>query len=85
MVWNPSVLTRLSNPRWSQQIYDIRLKSFRINKTLKQLAISAFAVLSLKSFRINKTLKLKYFVHAADLCLKSFRINKTLKQEVGTT
>ena len=55
------------------------LKSFRINKTLKQVNGLSQLDHCLKSFRINKTLKLKLLRIAVGFGLKSFRINKTLK------
>ena len=55
----------------------MRLKSFRINKTLKLHTCLRFYFSSLKSFRINKTLKRSPSNFAHVYCLKSFRINKT--------
>ena len=55
------------------------LKSFRINKTLKQVNGLSQLDHCLKSFRINKTLKLTGSISQERSGLKSFRINKTLK------
>ena len=55
------------------------LKSFRINKTLKQYLFHVTEGVGLKSFRINKTLKLYWWKEFDTYSLKSFRINKTLK------
>ena len=55
------------------------LKSFRINKTLKQRPHSRKGHWRLKSFRINKTLKPLFWCTRRIIRLKSFRINKTLK------
>ena len=59
-----------------------RLKSFRINKTLKPVLTRQGRWRCLKSFRINKTLKLFFLQINAQLGLKSFRINKTLKPQI---
>ena len=58
------------------------LKSFRINKTLKQYLFHVTEGVGLKSFRINKTLKLDGLCGKTDEGLKSFRINKTLKLDL---
>ena len=55
------------------------LKSFRINKTLKQVNGLSQLDHCLKSFRINKTLKQRPHSRQGHWRLKSFRINKTLK------
>ena len=60
----------------------IRLKSFRINKTLKLTDVSGNVGGRLKSFRINKTLKLEKRKLYEQYGLKSFRINKTLKPQI---
>ena len=58
------------------------LKSFRINKTLKQKYKEHLLCSCLKSFRINKTLKLSNTGYSNLNSLKSFRINKTLKPQI---
>ena len=59
-----------------------RLKSFHINKTLKQIDLAIACCICLKSFRINKTLKLVLTCVDLPYSLKSFRINKTLKPQI---
>ena len=82
VVWNPSALTRLSNSQGQCRKESDRLKSFRINKTLKQRSGLPWISPGLKSFRINKTLKQSIDISTLFSCLKSFRINKTLKPDV---
>ena len=60
------------------------LKSFRINKTLKQVNGLSQLDHCLKSFRINKTLKRRMCKFSFRQRLKSFRINKTLKRGFST-
>ncbi len=61
-------------------INPVRLKYFRINKTLKPTGYTGVLGCCLKYFRINKTLKPDDQRSALSYSLKYFRINKTLKQ-----